>query len=65
MHKMNANGLCPYCFTANNFSVIGQRKPQQMIHKCNICQKFMVFNDRNGGRYPLSNPNDQNSMPNI
>ena len=62
-HYKNVNGLCPYCQAANNFSILHERRPMQKIHKCNICNKFCVFNERNGARYPLENPLDQNSMP--
>lgn len=60
----NTKGFCPYC-NANNCSILEQRRPFQKIHKCNSCNKYMVYNERNGVCYPLSNPMDSKSLPQI
>ena len=65
MPKKNMSGGCPYCSNMISFSELSERKPNQMVHKCNSCNKYMIFNQRNGARYPLADPTNINSLPNI
>lgn len=65
MYNKNTNGLCPYCKNANNFSILGNRRPFQLLNKCNVCNKYSILNERNGTRYPLEDPLNSESMPKI
>ena len=55
---------CPYC-TGTTFSGDVLRRPDQKIERCETCLKYHMHSVRNGGRYPLSNPMDANSLPHI
>lgn len=59
-HKKN-DGKCPYC-DGSSFTDIANRRPNQHIYLCTICNKYCVKTP-SGAAYPLENPNDPNSIP--
>lgn len=62
MENSMISTLCPYC--QNGIFLIGSlRRPDQRVDQCQQCQKYVVTRLATGQRYPLGNPLDPSSMP--